>query len=375
MRITIVHLMDLVAYPPVLSLVENLLNNAHEVNLVSYGVDKAPDGIIKNARLKVYEVPNSTKVGIIGKLEREKYRRSFTKKIVNKLMNNSDILWTTTDISVRTLGDDVLRYKHVMQLMELEEWYPYIIGLDYPKFPLKKYAKAAWKTVVPEINRGYIQKTWWELDKTPYVLPNKPYSLVESDDGMEKVLNILKNDERKKIVYLGNISSDRSLEEFAKAIELLGEKYCLYIAGKTDDSEKKAFSDILKKYKNVEYLGYFKAPKHLCILKYAYIGLLPYFPNSKHQFISALNVQYCAPNKIFEYSAYGVPMIGTNVLGLKNPFENYNIGRTCEILNSSSISSAVESIETEYDTMKNNCKQFYESVDLDKIVQNILEIG
>ena len=373
MKVTVVHLMDLVAYPPVLSLLENLTNNGHKVNLISYGIDKAPDKIKKNNRIKLYEVPAGSKGGILGKLERERIRRSYTQSAVKKLMKDSDILWTTTDISVRCLGDEVLKYRHIMQLMELEEWYPYVIGIDHPQFPLQKYAKAAWKTVVPEINRGYIQKTWWGLEKTPYVLPNKPYSLEVNDEGMEEVLEKLKKDDRKKIMYLGIISSDRSLEEFAKATTILGDDFCLYVVGRIDDSEKRSFSELKEKYKNVEYLGYFEAPKHLCVLKYAYIGLLPYFPNSRHQFISPLNVQYCAPNKIFEYSAFGVPMIGTDVLGLRNPFETYNIGRICEKLDAESIASSVRSIESDYNDMRNNCKTFYDSVDLDVILQKILE--
>ena len=47
----------------------------------------------------------------------------------------------------------------------------------YFKIPIKKYTQSAWKTVVPELNRAYIQKIWWDLEKTPVVLPNKPFSL------------------------------------------------------------------------------------------------------------------------------------------------------------------------------------------------------
>ena len=372
MNITIVHLMDLVAYPPVLSLLENLLANGHQVNLISYGINRAPKKIVEHKNIKYFEVPISNKRGIIGKIAREYSRRTFTTDKVKELMKSSDILWTTTDISVRCLGNELLKYKHVMQLMELEEWYPYIVGLPFPKFPLRKYAQAAWKMVVPEINRGYIQKTWWELEKTPYVLPNKPYTLEYDESMMKDTILKLKSDARKKIIYLGNISSDRNLEEFAKGIYYLGTDYCLYVAGRIDDSEKRSFESIQKKYNNVEYLGYFKAPQHLAILTYMYIGLLPYYPNSKHPFISPLNIQYCAPNKIYEYSAFGVPMIGTDVMGLKIPFEKYNIGKVCDILDSDHIMNEILKIEKNYMEMKSNCKSFYDSIDLDKLLNSIL---
>ena len=373
MNITVVHLMDLVAYPPVLSLLQNLLKNGHHVFLISYGIDKAPKEIIQHNNIEIFEVPISNRTGIVGKILREKTRRSYTTKKVKELMKKSDILWTTTDISVRCLGDVLFDYKHIMQLMELEEWYPYIVGLPFPRFSLKKYAQAAWKTVVPEINRGYIQKTWWELEKTPYILPNKPYSLEYDDSDLEEIIQRIKSDPRKKIIYLGNISSDRSLEEFAKGIYSLGNDYSLYVAGKVDDSEKGSFEKIRKTYNNVEYLGYFKAPKHLSILKYMYIGLLPYYPNSRHPFISPLNIQYCAPNKIFEYSAFGIPMIGTDVMGLREPFERYNIGKVCSVLDSDHIKQAVLEIESEYTEMKHNCKEYYSSINLDELVDHILK--
>ena len=98
-------------------------------------------------------------------------------------MQHHDVLWTTTDATVRELGDIVLDYCHVMQVLELIR--------DIPKFPyqnrimshLDRYAKKAWKVVVPEYNRAYIQQVWWELDRTPVVLPNKPYRLPDPLPG------------------------------------------------------------------------------------------------------------------------------------------------------------------------------------------------
>ena len=57
-----------------------------------------------------------------------------------------------------------------MQLMELVEYvpkFPLIPKKNLFKFNITKYAHHAWKIVVPEINRAYIQKVWWDLEKTP----------------------------------------------------------------------------------------------------------------------------------------------------------------------------------------------------------------
>ncbi len=100
--------------------------------------------------------------------------RKLIRKWVKKEMKNNDIIWTTTDATVREIGPDLLNYKHVMQLMELVEYvpkFPLIPKKNLFKFNITKYAHHAWKIVVPEINRAYIQKVWWDLEKTPKILP------------------------------------------------------------------------------------------------------------------------------------------------------------------------------------------------------------
>ena len=374
MRVVIAHLENVVAYPPVINLIENLLNNEHLVFLVSYNISSLPETILKNKKFHYTEIPV-----IEGKGLKKQYIRGTTRikegrKAVEEYMTEGDVLWTTTDLTVRSLGDTVLKYKHIMQLMELEKWYPRFKGSKVFKFPLAFYAQKAWKVVVPEINRAYIQKTWWNLCQVPYVLPNKPYNMIPGDplENMESALNKISSERRKIVLYLGFIGGDRSLDEFAEALRILGDEYCLYVIGKVGDKSKADFNNLLKKYDNIEYLGYYPAPKHLLFLKYAYIGLLPYNPSGKHLYISELNALYCAPNKIFEYSGYGIPMLGTDVPGLSQPFKQYGIGMCCKKLNVESIKIGISKIEENYENMKMNCEKFYDSVNLDSIVESIL---
>ena len=118
----------------------------------------------------------------------------------------------------------------------------------------------------------------------------------------------------------------------------------------------------------------FPAPKHLHLLKYAYIGLLPYQPgNSTRPYISELNALYCAPNKIFEYSGYGIPMIGTDVIALKQPFEKYDMGLCIKDFSSNEIIKAIKNIENRYDEMARNCKRYYQDINLDNLLEDILK--
>ena len=81
-------------------------------------------------------------------------------------MKNHDILWTTTDRTARDLGPVLFKYKHVMQLMELIYDIPYFPRQKIIQSNIKKYAKKAYKVVVPEYNRAQIINAWWGLEKS-----------------------------------------------------------------------------------------------------------------------------------------------------------------------------------------------------------------
>lgn len=239
---------------------------------------------------------------------------------------------------------------------------------------MPSYARKAWKVVVPEQNRAYIQQVMWNLPQVPKVLPNKPYSLDPgyADDQISFLLDRLRQEDRKIVMYLGVMSVDRNLGPFAEAVEMMGEDFALYVLGKVPEGQQEVFDAFLSAHQQVVYLGFFNPPSHLHFLQYAYIGLLPYISNYKSKVISPLNVLYCAPNKIYEYAGFGVPMVGTDVLGLRIPFEKYNIGVCCESLEPSSISEKLLYVDARHDEMASGCKAFCDETDLDSIVADIL---
>ena len=65
-------------------------------------------------------------------------------------------------------------------------------------------------------------------------------------------------------------------------------------------------------------------------------------------------------------------MLGTDVPGLRQPFEKYNIGICKSKLDIDSIKDGILEIEKKYQIMSENCKLYYSSVNLDKIVNEIL---
>lgn len=369
-RIVIAETGNIMLLPPLINLMQCLLNNGHHVTLVSRGGDKLPKVVFNDDNFKYIELKRTEN----GRDPFTKLvsRYGETKEIIRRTkeaMIHADILWTSTVITVRELRSILPNYKNVFQLMELAQ-YGHITR--HIRFSLGELAKKSWKNVVPEENRAYIEKAWWDLSSVPYVLPNKPYSLEYSiTDDMRPALKIIESEKRKIVLYLGGIFPDRNLETYAEALKKASNDYVLYIIGRAfDDEGKQRIDNLVKKYGAV-HLGHFDAPKHLAFVKYAYIGLLPY--KTAHVIgQSELNALYCAPNKIFEYAGFGVPMIGSDVLGLKNIFEKWDIGICADDSSEEDFYKAVKKVTDNHEKMSEQCYKYYDSVNLDKIVNKII---
>lgn len=356
---------------PIQTLVRILLSSGYAVNLIGENLNLIPDDIRDSSQYKGYELPIRKHDSVFSKLiHRYNLYRSVNYNVV-ECMRSSNYLWITSPSCIRILKKKIFQYKTIVELLELQK-----CGYSYRnliKFDIGKYAKGSWKNVTVEQNRAYIQQIWWDLKKVPYVLPNKPFNLNfgELTSELESTIKKMKNEKRKIILYLGGIYSDRYFESIAKAISKQDD-YVMYIVGRIPtNKDAKIVEKIVKNY-SVEYLGYYLPPSHLALISYARIGILPYQP-SKESFLSELNALYCAPNKIWEYAGFGVPMVGSDVLGLKLPFEQWNIGRCCDLNDESSIIKAIEEVDRNHDEMSLNCYKFYDSVDLEKIVSEILE--
>lgn len=369
---------DVMLYPPVISLVEGLLSNGIRTTLVSQCSGRLPELVEKNELFQKCIVNEmQEKKNIIYRVNRRRYfEKQFTEKL-ELLIKENDIVWTVNPIVVRMLGKKLLNYsdRHIMELMELTDSLPLFKNAKVLKFDLKKYAKKAWKVVVPEKNRAYIQRVMWDLTATPFVMPNKPYyydpGIMTQD--IKRSIEILKNEKRKIIIYLGIIDPERSLTEFAEAIDSMKDEFAFYAFGKTtSDSMNSYIEDLSKKYSSFHYMGFVNPPGHLHFMEYARLALLPYNLDIIDDSFAKLNNLYCAPNKIYEYAGSSVPMIGTDAISLQEPFEKYGIGMCCERLDKECIINAIRIVDEKHDEFSGNCRKFYDSIDLDLILNKIL---
>lgn len=373
MNILLIHYGEVDDYPPIKSLITALLELGQEVTIATYDKRNYLKKLLKRTEFRFIDLEDAGEQrGIIGHLVKRTNLRNMLRSEIVK----HDIVWTTTFWTAILFRKELMNNDHhVLQMMELQEQRRLfnlrrlVLG-DSIKGEIASCARRAWKVVFPEYNRAHIAKAWWGLKNVPIILPNKPY-ISESSSIPDEVKVICErvqelSKEKKVILYQGYFSAERRLDGLAQAVRQLGEDYCLCIMGGDNDERKR----LCEAYPDVIYLGFISAPYHLEVTKLAYLGVLTYFPQKGEE----LNAIFCAPNKLFEYAYCGLPMIGNDIPGLSLPFEKYGIGVCFKSETPEDISDAVLTAEKEYDKKKENCKDYYESVDFKKLVSEIIEV-
>lgn len=125
------------------------------------------------------------------------------------------------------------------------------------------------------------------------------------------------------------------------------------------------------KSENYYFIPFVTPPEHLQITSHAHIGILSYVPTYTSGY-SPLNALYCAPNKTFEYSMFGIPMLGNDIPGLDYLFETKRCGVCFSEFDKSKICNAINKIETMYDSLSQNALSYYNSCNYVDIIKNIL---
>lgn len=367
MKAYIIHIGDVLKCPPVLNLIRMFKDLKIDVHLICTESEYARTNI---DHISIFVLPCNYE------RDRSLYAKFADmirlRKIIWRYIDNNycsdDLIWITSDTALKHVGEKIKDKRYILQFMELSENIRYQKSLPF-KMDATLLGNKALAVVVPEYNRAHITKAWWNLDKLPLILENKPYIKTsikknsEIDDLTARdIINKIGN--RKIILYQGIIHKERPLDQYIRAVDKLGDEYAFVIMS----SGENIYSNIGSK--NYFFIPYVKAPYHLQITSHAYIGVLSYFP-TKAQY-SILNALYCAPNKTFEYAMFGIPMLGNDVPGLKYTFSMARCGECADILSIENIIAAIKSIEADYESMSNSSIKYYNSVDTLKQLSIIL---
>lgn len=287
-------------------------------------------------------------------------------KAIEHIYENGDILWINSYDTLKMLGRKVKKYKFVVHLFELLHETRVFYKVPFIRVNLEQLLKSAYKVIECEYNRACITQVWFDLKERPIVMPNKLYLGMEKHDTFivdKSVADLLEKLGNKKIIlYQGILGPERPIDVFAEAISELGEEYVMLIMSSTK---------MMRRYDNVYEIGFVNPPQHLYVTQRAYIGILFYQAN-KSGFAGndCLNSIYCAPNKIFEYSKYGLPMIGNDIPGLQYSIEINECGVCISEPTKSAIKNAILQIDANYKKYQRNSFKFYDAVDIKNIIEN-----
>jgi glycosyltransferase involved in cell wall biosynthesis len=364
MKITLILKDNLNRRPPVLSVCHHLADLGYALTIITCGVSDytRKEFEKKGTLIKLYNGnPILCIIPVIGKIIKWLQFRSAVTHILKK--TDSDYVWVGSADAAIAMGRMLFKYKYILQIQELYDLQPI-----YRK-RLCKLMKNAEKVFVPEKTRAHIFRAWYQLDETPVVLPNKPNEHprrrgMEITEPLAKAAFDKIPNGSKIVFYQGGISDRRDLKPIAKAIQELGPPWVLAVQSPIDKNAY--YNDFIKNYK-FYYIPYVAAPKHLEITSNVHLGLVTYSHVS-------MNNEFCAPNKIWEYSGFGLPMIANDVKGLVDTVGRYDAGICLNLdhANIASIKQALLELDGNLEKYRRNCSALYDSVDNQEVIRQAL---
>ena len=358
-------------YPPILSLINIAKENGKEVFLIAgcksdSKFEELEKQGVQFTRLEIYRGNFFKRLMLLINLKK------IALNLVSSVYDENTIVWIVQSEIVALLGKKVWKYDTVGHFLEIRNpelsigYKMLSFGCDY-----KKSIRNLNKVICCEYNRAHITKWMFSLKETPVILPNKPFWDDSSIVDNEYTLNLKKRYSNKKIIlYQGIIDTERHLEAFIDAVNQLSDDFVMFIMG-----GKSEYSEHLKKEyasNKIVFLDFITPPIHLCVTRMCHIGILAYTPDREDIGI-VLNVLYCAPNKLYEYSKFGKPMICNENPALKSAFLEYNAGESINIEDVNSIINSINLINENYNSYQAESYKLYESVDVGDIVSSIID--
>lgn len=370
---------DLIFYPPVLSIINVCLELGWNIVYVGhYSDSRGKCELEENGVAFKPTIALTDQGSIIKKLiEKIQFRKQVYHCLNEGNVSSDDYVWIFHTETLSLLN--LLPKKHhvIFHPLEFNEcrtnWKYRLLS---PSLDLPAVIHQCKKIVCCEYNRAQILKGLLELERLPFVLPNKMY-IEKSDETVPEDVSasvnpVLQKIKGKKVVLYQGVflNKERRLEEFCEAINHMSDDYVLVAMGRGASY----FDDLKVQYESdkILFIPFIRPPYHLLVTQKASIGVLSYFPDSS-SISSVINPLYCAPNKIFEYARFGVPMISNDIPGLHYIFQQYQCGETVkEPMTVQAVKESIERILSDYPQYSQGAMDFYRSVDIKEIVRDIL---
>ena len=265
-----------------------------------------------------------------------------------------DLLWAIHEKTAFEFKDALLGKRYVLSLYELNDHdRSFLEGI-------KPVMQNALEVIVPEYNRACILRVWQKLDKTPTVIPNKPLNHPRKRCIPNSYSEQLEG--KKIVLYQGYINRSRNLDKVCEAVKDMP-GYSIVLMGKGDESY---IRELKQKYPQIIHITFIAPPEHLYVTSWARVAIV------KYDFV-VLNAIFCAPNKTWEYTGFGIPVLCHDIPGLKYTIGQYKAGVCTDMDNTECIKAAIEEIDKRYDEYSKNAMTYYSSFDAKESVESIVK--
>lgn len=347
-------------YPPVMALLDAITkDDEFSVTVIEGEYDRNMEERYRYKPVRFFHLYGKPYMGNLLRKAYDRINRIVRyRAFVNKYLQDNpyDIVWVATADTALHLRGIIEKHRFILNLFEL-----------YDRFParlkqLRHLSAYAGKIVVPETNRANILRVWFDLPETPLVIPNKP-----SDHPLRRNLpldrveeSVLPPIDKKIILYQGHIIEERRMNAICEAVSLLPD-YCLVLMGKETDY----LADLKSRYPHIIHQKYVSPPHHLAITSHAHIGIVTYTYES-------LNNIFCAPNKIWEYTGFGIPMLGNDIPGLQSTIGTSEAGICVNTDNVDDLLNAIAAIDERYEYYCERAFMFYHSVSIDELYKEAI---
>jgi glycosyltransferase involved in cell wall biosynthesis len=297
---------------------------------------------------------------LISKVKRKinhvaKFESEFHKGAIRYIKHvKYDLLWIIHENTLFELKDDLNDKKYIVSFYELNDHRRGFLN------SMKYSIQNAQEFMVPEYNRACILRVWLQLKKTPTVIPNKPLGHPLSRNIENPYSKELEG--KKIILYQGYIQRSRNIDILCEACTEMPD-YTIVLMGGGDQSY---IDELKKKYPQIMHISFVTPPNHLYITSYALFAIV------KYDFV-VLNAIFCAPNKTWEYTGFGIPVLCHNIPGLEYTIGKYEAGICTDMDDKGCIKAAIQKMDANYEYYSNNAIKFYNSFDIKAAINGIVE--
>jgi hypothetical protein len=345
--------------PPLLTLAIALADDGSEVHFAPSACDAKTVTYMQSRGVRVQQLqPNvPAPKRLVDKLGYWMQFRRRAWRLIDAHAD-ADLLWIGSADTALALGSALQSRRYVLHLRELYDLVPYY------KRNLRNYARCAKVVVVSESTRGALYRNWYHLSRTPAVLPNKPLEhprqtrLPIGDTRARRAIDELPAGSR-VVMYQGIIHRDRDLRPVGQAVAALGPEWKFVVMGE----DQGFLAPLMQACPQAIHIPFVPPPYHLEVASHADIGVLAYtFEN--------LNNVFCAPNKIWEYAGFGLPMLGNDVPGL-SLLPQFEAGLCVDFEKPSALRSSLRRLADEQTHFAAGSRSLFDDFDVRDIVREI----